>query len=169
MEDEGVDQALRGFRSRWIDRSKQLGDISEDHVDSAASGYSPSINLEDPIESLDGNFSDAFRDNAPKRSDAGSCQAFEVIPDDKQGSTCSQTAAEVMTTSAFVRNASWSNLALPWETDFMSQIFSETSVPDPKLSLPSQWTERRSRYGQSKQTRCECAVRSSRVSVLKTC
>ena len=73
------------------------------------------------------------------QSDAGSCQDFEVIPDEKPGSTCSQTAAEVMTTNAFVRNASWSNLVLPWDTDFMSQIFSETSAPDPKLSLPSQW------------------------------
>ena len=98
MEDEDVEQALRGFRSRWIDRSKHLVCSSDNHVDSAASGYSPSINQELPIESLDGNFSDAFRDNAPQQSEAGSCPDFEVIPENKQDSTCSQTAAEVMTT-----------------------------------------------------------------------
>ena len=139
MDDEEGEQALRGFRSRWSDRAKLLRGGSEGNSDNAASGYSPSINLEDPIESLDGEVSDVFRNNVPQQSDAESTGDFEVIPESKQGGTCSQTAAEVMTTNACVRNVSWSSLVLPWENDFMAQIFSDSSVPDPKLSLPSRW------------------------------
>ena len=68
-----------------------------------------------------------------------SLASFEVIADRDSGSTCSKTAAEVMTANAFVRNVNWTSLVLPWENDFMSQIFSESSTPDPKLSLPNQW------------------------------
>ena len=136
MEDEEVEPALKGFRSRWTKASRGGSDGNSEHV---ASGYSPSLNLEDPIESPDGEFSDIFRRNVPQQSDVESAADFEVIPESRKESTCSQAAAEILTTNAFVRNVSWSSLVLPWENDFMSQIFSDSSVPDPKLSLPSQW------------------------------
>ena len=136
MDDDDAEPALRGFRSRWTRGHRGDSDRNSEH---GASGYSPSLNLETPIESPGDDFSDVFRRNVPQQSDIDSAADFEVIPESRQESTCSQTAAEIMTTNAFVRNMSWSSLVLPWETDFMSQIFSESSVPDPKLSLPSQW------------------------------
>ena len=138
MDDEEAEPALKGFRSRW---TKALRGGSDGNSEHGASGYSPSLNLElvTPVESIDGEFSDVFRNNIPQLSDVEPAADFEVIPESRQESTCSQAAAEIMTTNAFVRNVSWSNLVLPWETDFVSQIFSESSVPDPKLSLPSQW------------------------------
>ena len=138
MDDEEAEPALKGFRSRWTKASRGGSDGNSEH---GASGYSPSLNLElvTPVESIDDEISDVFRNNIPHESDVEPAADFEVIPESRQDSTCSQAAAEIMTTNAFVRNVSWSNLVLPWETDFMSQIFSDSSVPDPKLSLPSQW------------------------------
>ena len=122
--------------------------------------YSPSINLEEPIEPHDASLSDIFKDNTHQESDANSLADFEVIPDNNRGSTCSKAAAEAMTTNAFVSNVSWSSLVLPWENDFMSQIFSESLTPDPKL-VTAKPLECSSCHSQFEQAGFECPFRPS--------
>ena len=133
------DQSLKGFRSRWVERAKPVSDAGEGQAEKGLSDYSPSLNLGNPFEPSEANFSDLMKEGNQPDSDAHSLASFEVIPDQNSGSTSSKSAAEVMTTNAFVRNVNWSSLVLPWENDFTSQIFSESLTPDPKLSLPNQW------------------------------
>ena len=134
-----MEQSFKGFRSRWIERATPACDAEEGQADKGISDYSPSLNLGNPFDPSEDNFSDLMKEDGQHDGHTHSLASFEVIADRDSGSTCSKTAAEVMTTNAFVRNVNWTSLVLPWENDFMSQIFSESSTPDPKLSLPNQW------------------------------
>ena len=137
--DESEEQSFRGFRSRWIERATLACDAEEGQANRGNSDYSPSLNLDFQVDPNEDNFSDLMKEDSRHGIDAHSSTSFEVIADRDSGSTCSKTAAEIMTTNAFVRNVGGSSLVLPWENDFMSQIFSESSTPDPKLPLPNQW------------------------------
>ena len=138
MEDEEGEHALKGFRSRWSERAKPSSEVGS-QADNRERNRSPSFDLELQSKNLDDELAAILRSEKPIESEAQSSAEFEVIPDRNHGSTCSKEASEAMATNAFVRNVSWSNLVLPWESDFMSQIFSDSSLPDQKLSLPSQW------------------------------
>ena len=138
MDDTG-EQSFKGFRSRWIERAVPAFEADEGQAEKWNSDYSPSLNLDLQVDPDADNLSEMLKEGSHHESDAQSSNSFEVIADRDSGSTCSKSAAEIMTTNAFVRNVSWSSLVLPWENDFMSQIFSESSTPDPKLSLPNQW------------------------------
>ena len=67
MGDEEAEPALKDFRSRWTKAVRGGSDGNSEH---GASGYSPSLNLElvTPVESIDGEFSDVFRNNIPQQS-----------------------------------------------------------------------------------------------------
>ena len=138
MDDEEGEQALKGFRSRWSERAKPSSEVGS-QADNRDRNRSPSFDLELRGKNLDDELAAILRSEKPIESEAQSSAEFEVIPDRNHGSTCSKEASAAMATNAFVRNVSWSNLVLPWESDFMSQIFSDSSLPDQKLSLPSQW------------------------------
>ena len=139
--DESGEQSFKGFRSRWTERLAPACEAEEVQAEKVISDYSPSLNPDGRFDLNEDDFSDLMKEGSRHDSDAHSSNSFEVIADRDLGKTCSKSTAEVMTTNAFVRNVSWSSLVLPWENDFMSQIFSDSSTPDPKLSLPNQWNE----------------------------
>ena len=127
--DELADRPLRGFRQRWHDRSgmhspgETISDLS--------------LAVDSSIDKLHDGFSDQQVDDTPLASDAGS---FEPVSDHQPvGPSASSTDTNRAVSNSFLSSVEWTTLKFPWETGFMSQIFSDDPGPKPNFSMPVSW------------------------------
>lgn len=120
VSDHNAVAACRGFRKRWANKKSEGSDKSE-ALDGASSF--------DPDRMLSEIMTPSIRDpDSPEQS-----QHFD------DGVIGTADASLAMSDNAFLSNAKWSNIQLPWESQVMQPIFDAELLPKVDLRQDISW------------------------------
>ena len=130
MDDDSSERQLRGFRPRWHDRgsSRSLGAPVSEH----------SLVGDDEIDRILEGCLDSTGENPQSEPERSPCEsASDCIP---PGPSASSSDTNRAVSIAFFSSVEWISLKFPWETGFMSQIFSDDPGPKASFTMPVSWT-----------------------------
>lgn len=120
VSDHNVVAACRGFHKRWANKKSEGSEKSE-ALDDASSF--------DPDRMLSGIMTPSIMDpDSPEQS-----QHFD------DGVIGTADASSAMSDNAFLSNAKWSNIQLPWESKVMQPIFDAELLPKVDLRQDISW------------------------------